>query len=243
MIFRLSDEIPVLQMAGPTSLQGHCLVPAGHMGEEDGMIVDPKELAAEASYKLLTGVIVPRPIAWVSTLNRSGTVNLAPFSAFTFVSPKPPMIGISVGRIGTRYKDTAINILATEQFVVNIADAPLTADLHASSEEFPADVSEAEKLGLEMEPCLTVAVPRVRAAPISMECHLRHCIEFGETRSRFLVGEITRYHIRDGLLQNGKIATLELDPICRLGGPNYATLGKVVTMPSVRQTSKDTTEQ
>lgn len=202
------------------------------------MIVEAHTLSAEASYRLLTGVVVPRPIAWVATLNRHDKVNLAPFSAFTFVSPKPPMVGVSVGRKGMIYKDTAHNILNREEYVIHIADQALTKAVHASSEEWPDDVSEAEKLGLETAPCVSVSVPRIVAAPIAMECRLRHVIEFGDTRSRFIVGEILRYHIRDGLLENGKIQTLDLDPICRLGGPNYATLGGVQTLPSVRQTPK-----
>jgi flavin reductase (DIM6/NTAB) family NADH-FMN oxidoreductase RutF len=207
------------------------------------MIVDPQTLGAEESYKLLTGVVVPRPIAWVTTLNRSGKVNLAPFSAFTFVSPKPPMIGVSIGRKGDTYKDTAQNILSREEFVVNIADQGLTALVHASSEEMPEDVSECEALGIETAPSEAIATPYVTAAPVAMECRFRQCIEFGETRSRFIVGEILRFHIRDGLLRNGKITTLELNPICRLGGPNYATLGEVVTMQSVYQTPKTTTSE
>ncbi|MEC7258359.1 MAG: flavin reductase family protein [Pseudomonadota bacterium] len=202
------------------------------------MIVDPGDISAEESYKLLTGIVVPRPIAWVTTLNAQGGVNLAPFSAFTFVSPKPPMIGISVGRKGQTYKDTAQNIMAREDFAVHIADRSMIAAVHASSEEFPPEVSETEHLGLETCASDIIATPRLVAAPVALECRLRHVIEFGDTRSRFMVGEILRFHVRDGLLNNGKIQTLDLDPICRLGGPNYATLGEIETMAAVRQTPK-----
>jgi flavin reductase (DIM6/NTAB) family NADH-FMN oxidoreductase RutF len=207
------------------------------------MIVDPHSLSAEKAYRLLTGVVVPRPIAWVTTVNKKGGVNLAPFSAFTFVSPKPPMLGISIGRKGETYKDTATNIMATEEYVVHIADSSQIKELHASSEELPSDVSEVEKLGLETTACERIAVPRLSAAPVAMECRLRHVIEFGETRSRFIVGEVLLFHIRDGLLNDGKIQTMDLAPICRLGGPNYAGLSDVITMPSVFQTSKSVEEQ
>lgn len=207
------------------------------------MIVEPQTLSAQQSYRLLTGIVVPRPIAWVSTLNAGGTVNLAPFSAFTFVSPKPPMIGISIGRKAGVYKDTARNILANEHYVVHIADRTLLEKLHASSEEFPEDVSEAEQLDIETIPSDLVATPRIAAAPVAMECRLRHMNEYGDTRSRFIVGEIVRFHVRDGLVRDGKIETSELDPICRLAGPNYADLGEIVTMRSVYQTPKtDRTE-
>lgn len=206
------------------------------------MIVDPQTLSAEKSYRLLTGLVVPRPVAWVATLNGKGGINLAPFSAFTFVSPKPPMLGISVGRRGQAYKDTARNILANEDYVIHIADSSLTELLHESSEELPEDISEADRLGIATVPSDLIAVPRVAAAPVAMECRLRHVIEFGDTRSRFIVGEVLRFHIRDGLLRDGKVQTLELDPICRLAGPNYAKLGSVVTMPSIRQTPKTDTD-
>ena len=89
------------------------------------MEIDPAHLDAEQSYRLLVGMVVPRPVAWVTTLSSSGVLNLAPFSAFTFVSPKPPMIAISVGQKAGTYKDTARNILATEEFVVHITDRAL----------------------------------------------------------------------------------------------------------------------
>lgn len=200
--------------------------------------LDPKTLAAEEAYKLVIGAVVPRPIAWVSTLNAQGRVNLAPFSAFTFVSPKPPMLAISVGRKGGAYKDTGRNILAREQFVIHIADQALLGPLHQSSIEYPADVSEVDELGLETLPSAVIETPRLAAAPIAMECRLRHVIEFGETRSRLIVGEVVMFHFRDGLVENGKIDTKTLDPICRLGGPRYATLGEIITMQPVAQTTK-----
>ncbi len=204
------------------------------------MHLDPKTLSAEESYKLMTGVVVPRPVAWVTTLSPSGGVNLAPFSTFTFVSPKPPMLAFSVGQRGGAYKDTARNILATEEYVVHIADRPLIEAVHASAVEYPPEVSETEMLGLETAPSLHVKPPRVTAAPIAMECRLRQCLEFGETRSRLIVGEVVAFHFRDGLLDNGKIDTRALDPLCRLAGPNYATLGEIVALAPIFQTPKTT---
>jgi flavin reductase (DIM6/NTAB) family NADH-FMN oxidoreductase RutF len=85
-----------------------------------------------------------------------------------------------------------------------------------------------------------VKPPRVAAAPIAMECRLRQCLEFGETRSRLVVGEVVAFHFRDGLMQGGKIDSKALDPLCRLAGPNYATLGDIVTMRPIFQTEKST---
>jgi flavin reductase (DIM6/NTAB) family NADH-FMN oxidoreductase RutF len=202
------------------------------------MRIDPAYLDAETAYRLITGVVVPRPIAWVTSLSATGVLNLAPFSAFMFVAPKPPMLAISVGRKGNIYKDTAQNILNNEQYVVHIADSSLMNAVHESSTEHPPDVSEVDELGLATLPGERIKVPRLAAAPIAMECRFRQCLEFGETRSRLIVGEVLVFHIRDGLLNNGKIETEALDPIARIAGPRYARLGEIVTLKSVFQTSK-----
>jgi flavin reductase (DIM6/NTAB) family NADH-FMN oxidoreductase RutF len=202
------------------------------------MRIDPAYLDAETAYRLITGVVVPRPIAWVTSLSATGVLNLAPFSAFTFVSPKPPMLAISVGRKGGIYKDTAQNILNNEEYVVHIADSSLMTAVHESSTEHPPDVSEVEELRLSTLPGERIKVPRLAAAPVAMECRFRQCLEFGETRSRLIVGEVLVFHIRDGLLNNGKIETEALDPIARIGGPRYAKLGEIVTLKPVFQTSK-----
>lgn len=202
------------------------------------MLIDPADLAAEQAYRLLTGIVVPRPIAWVTSLSRGGKVNLAPFSAFTFVSPKPPMLAISIGRKAGIYKDTARNILAREQYVVHIADSSQLMAVHESSVEHPPEVSEVDELGLATVASQKIDVPRLRDAPIAMECRFRQCLEFGETRSRLIVGEVLAFHVRDGLVVNGKIETEALDPIARIAGPRYARLGEIVTLKPVFQTSK-----
>ena len=129
------------------------------------MRVDPAELGAERLYRLMTGIVVPRPIAWVTSLSAKGVLNLAPFGAFTFVSQKPPMLAISVGRKAGVYKDTAHNILDTEEYVIHIADAPLMNVLHESSFEHPAEVSEVEHLKLATLPSELIKVPRLAAPP------------------------------------------------------------------------------
>ena len=204
------------------------------------MQIDPADMGAERIYRLMTGIVVPRPIAWVSSLASKGTLNLAPFSAFTFVSQKPPMLAMSVGRKGDNYKDTAHNILDTEEYVIHIADTPLMNAVHESSAEHPPDVSEVELLGLETLPCERVKVPRLAAAPVAMECVFRQCLEFGDARSRLIIGEVVMFHIRDGLMNNGKVETEALDPIARIGGPRYARLGDIVTLRTVFQTPKST---
>ena len=204
------------------------------------MRIDPFDHGAEQIYRLMTGIVVPRPIAWVTSLSSAGVLNLAPFSAFTFVSQKPPMLAISVGRKGSVFKDTAHNILATEEYVIHIADMPLMEAVHESSAEHPADVSEVEALGLETLPSEKIKVPRLAAPPVAMECRFRQCLEFGEARSKLIVGEVVMIHVRDGLVSNGKVETTSLDPIARIGGPRYAKLGDIVTLQAVFQTAKST---
>jgi flavin reductase (DIM6/NTAB) family NADH-FMN oxidoreductase RutF len=204
------------------------------------MRLDPADYGAEKTYRLLTGIVVPRPIAWVTSLSGSGILNLAPFSAFTFVSPKPPMLAISVGRKGEIYKDTAHNILANQEYVIHIADTALMNAVHESSAEHPPKISEVDVLKLETMASERIKVPRLAAPPVAMECRFRQCLEFGQTRSRLIVGEVVMFHIRDGLLNNGKVETEALDPIARIGGPRYARLGDMVTLQSVFQTPKST---
>lgn len=119
----------------------------------------PESLDAVQAYKLLTGVIVPRPIAWVSTISAAGTTNLAPFSYFTSVSNKPPMVGINIGQEYGGRKDTARNILQTEEFVVNVAHWGQLKDLHASADHHPPEISEIELLGLKTLPSLQIKPP------------------------------------------------------------------------------------
>jgi flavin reductase (DIM6/NTAB) family NADH-FMN oxidoreductase RutF len=148
------------------------------------------------------------------------------------------MLAISVGHKKGVYKDTARNILATEEFVIHIADRKLMEPVHLSSIEHAPDISEVAELGLATLPSERVRVPRLADVPVAMECRFRQCLEFGETRSRLIIGEVEMFHIRDGLLHDGKIETAQLDPICRLAGPRYAALGEIVTMRSVVQTPK-----
>ncbi len=196
------------------------------------------DLNPEQTYRLMSGIIVPRPIAWISSVNAHGVVNLAPFSCYTFVSNQPPMIGVNIGRKAGERKDTGRNIMENGHFVVNIADETLLDPLHESAHEHPPEVSEAELLGLEVLSGTVIATPRLAAAPISLECRLHSVTPFGNTGAEFYVGEVVMFHIREGLMQDGKIDTGKLRPICRIGGPNYASLGEIITKRGIAQTAK-----
>lgn len=202
------------------------------------MYIDTATLSPEQTYKLMTGIVVPRPIAWITTRSESGVINVAPFSCYTIVSNKPPMIGVNIGRKAGVRKDTGKNIYDSKEFVVNIASEDLLLPLHQSAIEYDSDVSEVEVLGLETLPTHTINVPRLKAVPVSMECRLHSITPYGETGAEFYVGEVMAIHVRDTLIHDGKIETTDLRPICRLGGPNYAEMGKVITMQRIHQTEK-----
>ncbi len=182
------------------------------------MRIDPKGLGADDCYKLMTGVIVPRPIAWVTTVSDAGVVNLAPFSHFTFVCPKPPMVALSFGKKGDVYKDTAHNIMRSEEFVVHIAHTGQVEAVHQSAIEYPSDTSETAALGLVTIPSEMVKPPRLADARIALECRLRHCMELGDTKNRLVIGEVILIHADDAVTRDGKIETKLLDPLCRLAG-------------------------
>ena len=196
------------------------------------------DLNPQQTYKLITGVVVPRPIAWICSRSPEGVLNLAPFSAFTFVSTKPPLLGVNVGRKAGVRKDTGHNIHASGEYVVHIGDVSLVRAIHESAVEHAPEVSEVELLGLQTTPSERIAVPRLTAPPIAMECRLHRAIEFGDTGSEFIVGEVLVFHLREGLLHDGKIDSAALDPVCRLAGPRYAGLGPVITMRPIAQTEK-----
>lgn len=204
--------------------------------------VDPAAVDAENTYKLLVGAVVPRPIAWTTTMSGSGRVNLAPFSCFTFVSSEPPMLALSVGRLGLadslHLKDTARNIAERGEFVVHIADESQVELVHESSGEYPADVSEVEELGLALVPSRRVSVPRLAAAPVAMECRHSQTVEFGRLRAQLIVGEIAQFHVAEHLYLDSKIDATRFRPIARLGGPRYARLGEILTMKPVLMSPK-----
>jgi flavin reductase (DIM6/NTAB) family NADH-FMN oxidoreductase RutF len=202
------------------------------------MDIREDELTAEAAYKLLVGCVVPRPIAWITTISTSGIVNAAPFSAFTFLSNKPPLVGVSIGRKAGKLKDTANNILGAREFVVNIGNETLLEPIHESAHEYESDVSEPAELGIELDNSITVTTPRIAAAPINLECCLEQILEFGDFRTCFIVGRVQLFHIRDDLIQQGKIDSIALRPLARLGGPHYARIGEVVTMRTLKVTPK-----
>jgi flavin reductase (DIM6/NTAB) family NADH-FMN oxidoreductase RutF len=190
------------------------------------------QLSVEATYKLLVGSVVPRPIAWVTTLNESGKVNLAPFSWFTVASIDPPILIINCGRRLGEIKDTPRNAQREGELVVNIVTEDLMSQMHETSADLPHSESEADRLGIELAPSSVVRTPRVKAAPISMECRFDRILEMGRAKSQVTFAEVLHFNVRSDLLVVGKIETARLKPLARVGGPTYARLGEFVTMPA-----------
>jgi flavin reductase (DIM6/NTAB) family NADH-FMN oxidoreductase RutF len=201
------------------------------------MRIDVASLTGTEAYRLLTDSVVPRPVAWVSTLGPDGARNLAPFSFFQAVGDAPPTVIISVGRHsdGDR-KDSAANALAAGELVINIVDEDLLEQMNATSGDYPIDVDEFDVAGVTAAPCEHVAAPRVAEAPVSLECRVLSSLVIGREPGDnvLLVCEVIAYHVRDGLMRDGRIDPALLRPICRLGGTGFARLGEIIQIPRPR---------
>ena len=188
------------------------------------MIIDPKQHDYKNIYKLMIGCIVPRPIAFVSTLSPKGVRNLAPYSFFNGVCSKPPIICFSsVVRQDGKYKDTLNNIEATKDFVVNIVSEDFAEEMNMCSADYPPDVDEFQISGLTPVPSDVVKPYRVKESRINMECKLVQIVRFGDHPGAgcTVFGEVLRFHIADELINDFKIDPDKLHPIGRMGGPTY----------------------
>lgn len=199
------------------------------------MEIEVAELEPKDIYRLMIGTVVPRPIAWLTSINRSGAVNAAPFSCYTFISTVPPLVAISCGRKDGVSKDTVVNATSTGDFVLNVVSEDLIAPMHRSSAEFPPHVSEVDALDIPVESGRRVRTPRIARAPVSLECRTHQVLEFGDLRTQLLIGEVVMFHVRDDCYCDGRIETGALKPLARLGGPYYARLGEILHMAPVAE--------
>ena len=192
------------------------------------MTVDPQSVKHQDIYKLMIGAIVPRPIALVSTVSHDGVLNLAPFSFFTGISSKPPLICFCPGPRsdpGPR-KDTLINISRTMEFVVNIVSEEIAEAMNLTSGEYPPETDEFKVAELTPIPSDLVKPPRVAESPVSMECRLRLAIEFSEEPGggNLVIGAILRFHVDERVIsENLRIDPDKLRAVGRLGGPTGYT--------------------
>ncbi|OGL58270.1 MAG: hypothetical protein A3J27_01145 [Candidatus Tectomicrobia bacterium RIFCSPLOWO2_12_FULL_69_37] len=197
-------------------------------------VIDPAGLDRRQIYRLLVGSIVPRPIAWVSSISQAGVHNLAPFSFFTCVCHYPPMISLSVGVRGGDYKHTTQNILETRGFVVHAVTNGLEEQMNVCSGDFPPGVSEFEMAGLTPVPSDFVPAPRVAEASLAMECRLHTLLTLGDPQhpTHLIIGEILRWHVREDVTaEEGKyIDPVKLQPVGRLAGNHYCRTQDVFFM-------------
>ena len=184
--------------------------------------VDFEQISSYQRYKLMASLIVPRPIALVTTLGANGVANAAPFSMFNMVGEDPPILMISINRLSDgRLKDTAANILHNGEFVVHMSDEPMAQKMHSCGESLPSDVSELTKVGLTPVPSHCVAPPRILESPVAFECVLHEKLE---TPSRYVfIGRIQWLAAREGLIDTEawRVNLRDYKPVARFGASFY----------------------
>lgn len=186
------------------------------------MQIDVAKTAVIDVYQALVGVVTPRPIAWVTTVDSTGRVNLAPFSFFNAFGANPPVVVFSPTnrRDGTK-KDTLLNVEATGEFVVHAAVAPLAKQVNESSKELPRGESEVEYVGLHTVRSTKVKPPRLVESPVAMECAVRQIIPVGTgaIAANLVIGEVLMIHVSDAVLDaTGRVDPRKLRTVARLGG-------------------------
>jgi flavin reductase (DIM6/NTAB) family NADH-FMN oxidoreductase RutF len=194
--------------------------------------IDPATADKRQIYRMLVGSVVPRPIGWASTVSADGASNLAPFSFFTVVCVEPPMISLTIMRKpdGSE-KHTLKNARTTGEFCFNVVTRPVWKEMVDSANGFPEDDSEFAETGLTPIPGARVKAPRVKEAPIHFECKLERVLELGPKRQARMIGEVVHIDVDPAVMTDGYIDMRKLDPVGRLNGFFYATLGEILERP------------
>ncbi|MGO3870576.1 MAG: flavin reductase family protein [Alcaligenes sp.] len=182
------------------------------------------------AYRLLTSLIVPRPIAWVCTLEESGSVNLAPFSSFNYVAHSPPMLAININRNDDgSLKDTARNLQASKECVVQLCRQSDLAAVHATAAALPPGQSEVQELGMSLVLSQHVRVPRLEGAAVQMECKLDQVVDLGRGVNQLHILEVLAFHVDSSLMdEKGKVDLELYRPLARWAGPYYAQRGDIL---------------
>jgi len=194
---------------------------------------NPESNTDRENYKLLIGSVVPRPIAFVTSEGEDGTINGAPFSYFNIASPNPPMLSISIKREGGIVKDTARNILRSKEFVVHVVDQENVEKVNITAASLAPNESEIKKANLTLADSEQVSVPGIMEAKVRFECTLEHSIELGENNTveaDLIIGKVVRFHIDEDIYEDGSIDYLKLGAMSRLAGPNYASIGEIMSL-------------
>ncbi|MDF2959605.1 MAG: hypothetical protein K0S39_1340 [Paenibacillus sp.] len=198
------------------------------------LTIDPETQSERDIYKLLIGSIIPRPIAFITTLSSNGVLNAAPYSYFNIVTANPPMVSISIQRKNGIYKDTSRNIIETGSFVVHIPDESYIEAINQTAANLPPDESEVTLAKLTPLPSEKIKVPGIAEAKIRMECILEQVVTLGGTASSpacdLVIGKVVFFHIADDIYEDGRIDSYKLQPVSRLAGNNYSKLGEMFTI-------------
>jgi flavin reductase (DIM6/NTAB) family NADH-FMN oxidoreductase RutF len=186
------------------------------------MIIDPTTVPPQINYRILVGAVVPRPIAFVSTISPEGVRNLAPFSFFNVVCGDPPVICFSpIWR--NPPKDTIVNIRATGEFVVNIVSEDFADRMNICSGEYPSSVDEFSLSGLTPVESVVVRPPRVKESHVNMECRLMQIVDVSARPmgGSLVIGEVVRFHVDDAVIEDFKIDADKLGAVGRMSGSDY----------------------
>ncbi|MGP0065777.1 MAG: flavin reductase family protein [Isosphaeraceae bacterium] len=189
------------------------------------MIIDVSSADVVTVYQALVGIVTPRPIAWVTTIDDKGRVNLAPFSFFNVFGANPPVVVFSptLRRDGSR-KDSLMNLECVPEFVLNAVVEDVAEKMNATAKELPRGRNEAEYAGLTLQPSTRVRPPRVAESPVHMECRMRQIMSIGDgpIATNLVIGEVVLIDIDDSVLDtSGRIDPHKLKTIARLGGEFY----------------------
>jgi len=209
----------------------------------EALSFDPAAMAHRDRYKLLIGLVIPRPIALVTTLGPTGIVNAAPFSFFNLFSESPPLVVLGLqSKPGGELKDTSAHIRDRGAFVVNLVDEALGERMNICAIDFPPDISEIDAAKLNLLPSEKVETPRIAEAPASLECRHFTTLEVSAQR-RLAIGEIVHIHVREGIVdaERLRIDMTQYRPLARLYGNFYASLGDPFT--HMRQTYEEWAEE
>ena len=201
------------------------------------MEFDIQTLTSRQRKNLLSAVVLPRPIAWVTTLSPEGILNAAPFSFFNLMGTDPAIVVLGVGlsdRGQTEQKDTGRNVQLTREFVIQLVTAPLAEQMNQTATDFPPGVNEVELAGLHTAPSVVVKVPRIAESPVHMECRHVSTMEIGNTR--IIIGEVVQLHIADAFYDaaKGYVKTDQLEAIGRMHGSGwYARTTDLFDLPRI----------
>jgi flavin reductase (DIM6/NTAB) family NADH-FMN oxidoreductase RutF len=198
------------------------------------MIYDTSALSGRERYQLLTSLVVPRPIAWVSTRSHDGTRNLAPFSYFAALSATPMLVGVSIGSRANEPKDTLRNIRETGAFCINVTTERHLEAMNASAGEWGPQVDEFERAGVQALDADSVDAPYVVGCPAVLECRLCQEVPLAGSNNTLVIGEVLCVRLEDGITLTPGTLMADADalrPVGRLSGEGYALMGEMPKLP------------